>query len=166
MNEYFTQIPERLLAFAVRWMPAERREWGAAMLAELANLRHPAARWQFALSCLRVALFPPDLGGQNVMLKGLLVTLTAATLIGSLLLRPETGGVWLAYAITAYSISLFLSTVFFGQWLLLAAVTWGVVSKARGRQSFAKVPPALRHWGLRWGRLGIEVVFGIFNPVL
>lgn len=167
MNGYFTQIPERLLKAAVRHMTAERSEWGAAMLAELANLSHPATRWQFALSCLRVALFPPpQLGRQNVMLKGLLVTLTAAALIGFLLLRPETGGVWLAYAITAYSISLFLSTVFFGQWLLLAAVTWGVVSKARGRQSFAKVPPALRHWGRRWGRLGIEVVFGLFNPVL
>ncbi|MFN0110287.1 MAG: hypothetical protein ACKVZH_15635 [Blastocatellia bacterium] len=162
MNGYFAQIPERLLAWAVRQMPAERSEWGAAMLAELANLRHPAARWQFALGCLRVALFPPDLGGQNVMLKGMLVTLTAAAFVGFLLLRPETGGVWLAYAITAYSISLFLSTVFFGQWLLLAAVTWGVVSNARGRQSFAKVPPTVR----RWGRFGIEVVFGLFNPVL
>lgn len=159
MAGYFTQLPERLLAWAVRQMPTERREWGAAMLAELASVRHPATRWQFALSCLRVALFP---GGQNVMLKGLLVTLTAAALIGFVLLRPETGGVWLAYAITAYSISLFLSTVFFGQWLLLAAVTWGVVSNTRGRQSFAKVPPTVR----RWGRLGIEVIFGLFNPVL
>lgn len=163
MAGYFTQLPERLLAWAVRQMLTERREWGAAMLAELGQLQHPAARWQFALSCLRVALFPPPQpGGQNVMLKGLLVTLTAAALIGFVLLRPETGGVWLAYAITAYSISLFLSTVFFGQWLLLAAVTWGVVSNTRGRQSFAKVPPTVR----RWGRLGIEVIFGLFNPVL
>lgn len=96
------------------------------------------------------------------MLKGILVTLTAAALIGFLLLLPEIGGVWIAYAITAYSISLFLSTVFFGQWLLLAAVTWGVVSNARGRQPWAKVPPTVR----RWGRLGIEVIFGLFNPVL
>lgn len=156
-------LPERLLAWAVRHMPAERSEWGAAMLAELAQLQHPVTRWQFALSCLRVALFPPPQpGGQNVMLKGTLVTLTSAALIGFLLLRPETGGVWLAYAVTAYSISLFLSTVFFGQWLLLAAVTWGVVSNARGRQSFAKVPTTVR----RWGRLGIEVIFGLFNPVL
>lgn len=167
MAGYFRQLPERLLAWAVRQMPAERREWGAAMLAELANLQHPAARWQFALSCLRAALFPPaqllsDSGGQHVMLKGMLVTLTAAALIGFLLLRPETGGVWLAYAVTAYSISLFLSTVFFGQWLLLAAVTWSLVSNARGRQSFAKVSPTVR----RWGRLCIEVIFGLFNPVL
>jgi hypothetical protein len=166
MSNYFTERPERLLTAAVRRMPVERSEWGAAMLAELAQLQHAAARWQFALSCLRVALFPPDLGGHNVMVKGMLVALTAAALIGFLLLRPESGGVWLAYAITAYSISLFLSTVFFGQWLLLAAVTWTVVGKARGRQTWAKVPLALRRWGSRWGRLGIEVIFGLFNPVL
>lgn len=51
--------PALLLTFAVRQMPVERGEWGAAMLAELAQLRHPLRRWQFALSCTRVALFPP-----------------------------------------------------------------------------------------------------------
>lgn len=162
MIGYFAKVPERLLTAAVRCLPAERSEWGAAMLAELAQLQHPMARWQFALSCVRVALFPPDAGGHNVMVKGMLVTLTAAALIGFLLLRPETGGVWLAYAIAAYSIFLLLSTVLFGQWLLLAAVTWGVVANARGRQAWAKVPPAVR----RGGRLGIEVVFGLINPVL
>jgi hypothetical protein len=40
-------------------MPAERGEWGAAMLAELATLQQPLARWRFALGCARVALFPP-----------------------------------------------------------------------------------------------------------
>lgn len=63
MKRYITQIPFRLLSTAVRRMPAERSEWGAAMLAELAQLQHPVARWQFALSCLRVALFPPHRGG-------------------------------------------------------------------------------------------------------
>ncbi|NOT64018.1 MAG: hypothetical protein HOP19_27710 [Acidobacteria bacterium] len=166
MNGYFTQIPERLLAWAVRHMPAERSEWGAAMLAELANLQHPATRWQFALSCLRVALFPPDWGGQNVMLNGIRFTLTAAALIGLVLLMPETGGVWLAYAITIHGFFLIISTVLFGNWLLLAAVTWGVVGNARGRQPWAKVPPSIRRWGSRWGRLGIEVYFGLLNPVL
>jgi hypothetical protein len=52
-------LPRRLLTRAVRRMPAARAEWGAAMLAELAQLRHPLTRWQFALGCLRVALFPP-----------------------------------------------------------------------------------------------------------
>jgi hypothetical protein len=153
--------PQKLLDVALRWMPEERREWGLAMQAELAQLRHPAARWQFALSCVRVALFPPDPGGPNVMLKSMLGTLTAAALIGFVLLRPETGGVWLAWAITLYSFALIASTAFLSH-LLLLAVTWSVVGKAQGRQPWAKVPPALR----RWGRLGIEVYFGLFNPVL
>ena len=51
--------PTLLLTSAVRRMPAERDEWGAAMLAELAQLQQPFARWRFALGCTRVALFPP-----------------------------------------------------------------------------------------------------------
>ncbi|MDX2042601.1 MAG: hypothetical protein SF097_15375 [Acidobacteriota bacterium] len=53
------KLPEKLLGAALRWMPEERSEWGAAMLAELAHLQHPRARWQFAWGCARVALFPP-----------------------------------------------------------------------------------------------------------
>lgn len=49
--------PSLLLSFAVRRMPTERGEWGAAMLAELAQLQQPFARWRFALGCMRVALF-------------------------------------------------------------------------------------------------------------
>lgn len=55
-------VPRLLLAIAVRRMPGERREWGVAMLAELAQLQHLSTRWQFALSCIRVALFPPRKG--------------------------------------------------------------------------------------------------------
>ena len=55
----FSDIPERLLTFAVRRMPAERREWGAAMRVELSHLRSSSARWRFALDCTCVALFPP-----------------------------------------------------------------------------------------------------------
>lgn len=51
--------PCRLLAAAVRAMPDARREWGAAMLAELGQIRDGAARWRFALGSARVALFPP-----------------------------------------------------------------------------------------------------------
>jgi hypothetical protein len=48
-----------LLASAVRRMPVERRDWGVAMIAELDQLRGWYSRWWFALSCARVALFPP-----------------------------------------------------------------------------------------------------------
>ena len=37
-------FPALLLTSAVRRMPAECGEWGAAMLAELATLRRPLAR--------------------------------------------------------------------------------------------------------------------------
>lgn len=51
--------PGRLLAAAARQMPEERRDWGAAMLAELNQIQGLSERWWFALGCIRVALFPP-----------------------------------------------------------------------------------------------------------
>jgi hypothetical protein len=51
--------PASLLASAVRTMPAAQREWGAAMLSELATVPDASARWRFAFGCARVALLPP-----------------------------------------------------------------------------------------------------------
>lgn len=59
--------PGRLLASAVQRMPEERRDWGAAMLAELGQLQRSSSRWWFALSCVRVALFPPRRNGLHLM---------------------------------------------------------------------------------------------------
>ena len=54
---------QRLLAGAVRLLPAERRAWGAAMLAELAGITADGAgrgaRWSFAVSCIRVVAGEP-----------------------------------------------------------------------------------------------------------
>jgi hypothetical protein len=50
-------VPTRVLAWAVSAMPQARKEWGIAMLAELAAVPGRAARWRFALSCARAALF-------------------------------------------------------------------------------------------------------------
>jgi hypothetical protein len=50
---------EGLLAAAVQTMPSERAEWGRAMMAELQQLDGAWTRFWFALSCVRVALFPP-----------------------------------------------------------------------------------------------------------
>jgi hypothetical protein len=50
--------PERLLAIAAATLPDHRREWGAAMLGELADVQGRPARWRFALSCARAALCP------------------------------------------------------------------------------------------------------------
>ncbi|HTE70485.1 MAG TPA: hypothetical protein VK942_17290, partial [Actinomycetes bacterium] len=41
-------LPGRLLAVAVAALPERRREWGRAMLAELAEVQGRSARWRFA----------------------------------------------------------------------------------------------------------------------
>jgi hypothetical protein len=51
--------PARLLAVAAATLPADRRDWGAAMAAELAQVQGPAARWRFAAGCARAAVCPP-----------------------------------------------------------------------------------------------------------
>lgn len=86
-------IPKRLLTTAVRRMPAERGEWGAAMLAELAQLQHPSTRWRFAPGCARVTLFPPGKEGllQAMMkhtTKSIITTLGSAALISLTLVLP------------------------------------------------------------------------------
>lgn len=85
--------PRLLLTIVVHWMPAERREWGAAMLAELAQLQHLSTRWQFALGCTRVALFPPRKGGllQTMMhdkTKRMITTFGPPALISLILVLP------------------------------------------------------------------------------
>lgn len=54
-----TDGPGRLLSAAAQAMPAQRQEWGAAMLAELDQVPGMRARWGFALSGLRLMLFAP-----------------------------------------------------------------------------------------------------------
>jgi hypothetical protein len=49
-------LPEMALASVVRQLPSERRDWGVAMVAELAHVRDQASRWLFALGGVRVAL--------------------------------------------------------------------------------------------------------------
>jgi hypothetical protein len=49
----------RSLAAALQCMPAERAEWGQAMLAELNHLEGRRSRFCFEVGCVRKALFPP-----------------------------------------------------------------------------------------------------------
>jgi len=53
-------FPARIIAAAVRVLPRDRREWAAAMAAELAHLPQGSDRWGFALGCARTALFAPQ----------------------------------------------------------------------------------------------------------
>ena len=50
--------PDTLLRWVVQLLPAQRREWGLAMQAELAGLER--GRWGFALSCARGVLGRPE----------------------------------------------------------------------------------------------------------
>ncbi|MGH9769989.1 MAG: hypothetical protein ACREAB_21405, partial [Blastocatellia bacterium] len=160
--------PGLLLTIAVRRMPAERGEWGVAMLAELAQLQHPFTRWRFALGCTCVALFPPRKSGllQTIMnhkMKSIITALGSAALISFILVEPlERGGAWLARAYGIYGIFfLLIPAFFFADLLLLAAVVWSVAGRARGRPAWPKAPVFPR----RWGRLAVEIMFGLVNPV-
>jgi hypothetical protein len=57
-----TDWPELILNAAVRLLPAELREWGTAMQAELAHIKGMRQRWDLALGGARMALFPPRRG--------------------------------------------------------------------------------------------------------
>ncbi|MFC5213384.1 hypothetical protein [Streptomyces coerulescens] len=72
--------PERLLGRAVGALPQSHRDWGAAMVAELAEVRGPMARARFAVGCARAALFPPS-SGRGPLLAGA-VTVAAAPTAG------------------------------------------------------------------------------------
>lgn len=152
--------PERWLAAALRYMPADRAEWGAAMMAELQQLE-PAQRWRFALSCTRVAFFPPA-KGERGMVKGMLLTLTMGVLGAFLLWRPETAGTWLARAISIHAWAVLFSKVLLIDLLVLAALLWSVKKRASGSQPWTTVPVAVQ----QSGRLAVEVYFGLLNPVL
>jgi len=150
-------------------MPIERREWGEAMLAELAHLQNTSTRWRFALGCSRVAMFPPRRGGllQTIMnhkMESVVTTLGSAAIISLILVLPfERGGDWLARAHAVYGMVFLLIPVFFyADLALLAAVVWEVAGRARGRQPWLRMPAFLR----RWGRLAVEISFGLINPVL
>lgn len=60
--------PARLVAAAVRRLPDNRREWGRAMAAELAQVPGGARRWRFAAGVLRVVLLPPVRQPRRVLL--------------------------------------------------------------------------------------------------
>ncbi|MFF9016852.1 hypothetical protein ACF09C_28265 [Streptomyces sp. NPDC014870] len=70
--------PERLLTAAVAALPERRREWGAAMAAELTEVEGRAERWRFALSSVRATLWLGAGGGRPGV-----VTLVAAAVVAS-----------------------------------------------------------------------------------
>src|SRR5262245_1526024 len=69
--------PATLLAAALAALPDDRRDWGPAMAAELAQVEGRSARWCFAAGCARAALFPPH--GNRVSLVAVLAAAAATT---------------------------------------------------------------------------------------
>ena len=70
--------PGWLLATAAATLPADRRDWGAAMTAELAQVQDRPARWRFAAGCARTAVFPPRGNGAAVGITGALAAAATA----------------------------------------------------------------------------------------
>ena len=75
----------------------------------------------------------------------------------------ESIGVWLAAAYAAYGfLFLLIPALTFVYVGLLGFVVATVISRARGREPWRSVPV----WIRRWVRLGMEIVFGLINPLL
>ena len=70
--------PAWLLAAAVAALPADRRDWGAAMTAELAQVPDRPSRWRFALGATRTAVLPPHRNRTAVLVTGALTVAAIA----------------------------------------------------------------------------------------
>lgn len=70
--------PARLLGAAAATLPNDRRDWGAAMAAELTQVQDRRARWRFAAGCVRTAVFPPRGSRAAVGVAGALVVAAMA----------------------------------------------------------------------------------------
>jgi len=98
--------PQLLLAVAVAMLPDGRREWGAGMSAELAQLNSPSSRWWFALGCARVALLPPNsrrLPVIAVAATGVTTTAVVAVAVGRALPAVQTFAVTFATLIGVFA---------------------------------------------------------------
>jgi len=77
--------PARLLVLAVAFLPNDRREWGAAMAAEMDHVEGRSSRWSFAAGCLRAAVLPPGAARAPVLLAA------ALSLGGAIAAAPAVG---------------------------------------------------------------------------
>lgn len=99
---------DRLLALAVRLLPAGRRDWGLAMRAETAAIPPGRRRWSHALGCAAAVLIQPP------ALRTIGYPLSAATVLAGVL-RWSSG---IAYAPLRWTLVALAA-------LLLAVAWWG-----------------------------------------
>jgi hypothetical protein len=145
-----SDVAGRLLAFAVQRMPPARREWGAAMLAELAALQDSPTRWKFALGCAWVAVFPPPTGGPFETMK--YTTITAA-LVSTVLVAP------LLYFELRYGYSGFPYFLFAVLWLVPAVFVFAAGPLIRAMRAGQSV---LAHPVVLSARVGFLVLAALF----
>jgi hypothetical protein len=92
------------------------------MLAELAELQDFSTRWEFALGCIRVAVFPPGTGGPLQTMRS---TTIAAALVSTALVAP------LLYLELRYGYSDFPYPLFAILWLVPAVFVFAAVPLVR-----------------------------------
>ncbi|HKT01198.1 MAG TPA: hypothetical protein VJT31_16865 [Rugosimonospora sp.] len=76
-------LPARIVTTATNRLPADRRDWGQAMVAELFTVHGLIRRWRFAVGVLHIALFPPPRHPRRVLavaVVGLLIAAAATAL--------------------------------------------------------------------------------------
>jgi hypothetical protein len=137
-------------------MPTERSDWGVAMLAELARLQHPRTRWQFALGCARVALFPPHRGGffMNDRMKHWLTTFGVAALFSLLINGTLMFLIFFSDNPEIQSGEFPVPLLdFLRNWLVLTLIFTPIVSGLRAGE-----PRLMKHW---LTPLGAAVLFGL-----
>lgn len=118
-------LAHRCLAAVAARMPADREDWGRAMVAELEQIRPGSARWRFVLGAARVAMLPP--GRSRPRWYGLLAAASGAVAAGVAVhvLAPATG--------TAAAVSVFA---------LAALAAWGLAAARARAGRWDRVPAA------------------------
>ncbi len=58
-------VPLRLLQWAVGLLPADRVDWGQAMLGELDRIEGRSERWRFALGCVAGVVLAATMGARR-----------------------------------------------------------------------------------------------------
>jgi hypothetical protein len=87
-----------LVVLAAGLLPAQRQDWGQAMLAEFDAIPGPWGRWRFGLGCARVALVAPRrAGGPALLVRTALLASAVALGLGIYALAPAMAAVALLF---------------------------------------------------------------------
>jgi hypothetical protein len=77
-----SDVPVRLMQSAVGLLPADRIDWGQAMIGELDRIKSPSKRWRFALGCVAGAVLLPPWGPVGPVAALVAVALGSAVVFG------------------------------------------------------------------------------------